>query len=129
MSRLAVPNAAQVLETYARLPILPTPVVRDLGLLESALQRANVTVYGNEVYSEPFVKVAAVIDSISRDHPLLDGNKRLAVLVADMILLGNRYRYTGSDREDDLFVELAEHRLELPEIARRLAGIWEAREA
>ncbi len=129
MTRLHVPNAAEVLETYARVAVLPTPQVRDIGLLESALQRANLTIYGNEVYRDPLVKVAAVIDSISRSHPLLDGNERLAVLTADMILLANGYRYVGGDRDDDLFVELAEHRLELPEIAGRLAGLWRSREA
>ncbi|MCS5497945.1 Fic family protein [Cnuibacter physcomitrellae] len=118
-----------MLETYARVAVLPVPQVRDIGLLESALQRANLTIYGNEVYRGPLVKVAAVIDSISRNHPLLDGNKRLAVLTADMLLLANGYRYVGGDREDDLFVALAEHRLELPEIAERLSGLWVIRGA
>jgi death on curing protein len=129
VTRLRVPNAAEVLETYARIAALPTPRMRDIGLLESALQRANLTIYGNEVYDEPLVKVAAVVDSISRNYPLLDGNKRLAVLVADMILLTNGYRYVGEDADDDLFVDLAEHRLGLQEIADRLAALWARREA
>jgi death on curing protein len=129
MTSLRVPNSVDVLETYALLSVLPKPVVRDIGLLESALQRANLAVYGTEIYPDPFLKVAAVVDSISRNHPLLDGNKGLAVLVADMILLGNGYRYRGRDREDDLFVDLAEHRLELAEIAERLASLWAPRRA
>lgn len=126
---IAVPDAVQVIETYSRIVGLPKPVPRDIGLLESALQRANLSIYGSEMYSGIHLKVAAVIDAISRSHPLLDGNKRLAVVASDMIYLGNDYEYVGGDDDDDLFVHVATGMLSLDEVSARLAALWSPRVA
>ncbi|PJJ55230.1 type II toxin-antitoxin system death-on-curing family toxin [Compostimonas suwonensis] len=109
------------------MPILPTPVVRDIGLIESALQRGNLTIFGNEVYIGIHAKVAAVVDSLSRNHPLPDGNKRLAALASIMIYEGNGYRYVGADSDDDLFVDIARHDMGFRQIAVRFAALWEPR--
>jgi prophage maintenance system killer protein len=44
----------------------------------------------------------AVIDSISRTHPLLDGNKRLGVVATFVIFTMNDYCYIGTDNDADL---------------------------
>lgn len=66
------------------------PVVRDLGLLEGALARANMTSYGQELYPGIHLKMAATLDSVNRNHPLVDGNKRLA-----WIVVATTYRVNG----------------------------------
>jgi len=119
-----VPDATQLLDVFVRSTLLFTPVPRDVGLIESALQRANLTIYGTELYGDIYTKVAAVIDSISRTHPLLDGNKRLAATAAFVIFTMNGYAYTGQDADADLYVAVAAEHLSLSEIAARLRDLW-----
>jgi len=58
---------------------LPTaPVVRDYGLLESALGRPQATAFGEDAYADIHEKAAALLHSLARNHALVDGNKRLA---------------------------------------------------
>lgn len=60
--------------------------VRDMGLLESALERPLTTLMGSDAYLTLEVKAAALLHSICLNHALMDGNKRLAAL-ATMIFL------------------------------------------
>ncbi|MFB9377011.1 type II toxin-antitoxin system death-on-curing family toxin [Kineococcus gynurae] len=52
--------------------------VRDLGLLASAAARPRTTVFGDDAYPTLADKAAALMHSLARNHPLVDGNKRLA---------------------------------------------------
>ena len=54
--------------------------VRDLGLLESAAHRPKTTLWGAEAYDGLDLKAVALLESIVRNHTLLDGNKRLGWL-------------------------------------------------
>lgn len=51
--------------------------VQDLGLLDSAAHRPAATVFGDDAYNGLDVKAAVLLESIVRNHPLLDGNQRL----------------------------------------------------
>ncbi|NEY32841.1 type II toxin-antitoxin system death-on-curing family toxin [Streptomyces sp. PRKS01-65] len=53
-------------------------VVRDAGLLESAVHRPAAAVFGQEAYSDLFDKAAALLQSLAINHPFVDGNKRTA---------------------------------------------------
>jgi len=55
------------------------PVVRDYGLLESALARPQATAFGDDAYAGIHDKAAALLHSLARNHALVDGNKRLAL--------------------------------------------------
>ncbi|MFG2782346.1 type II toxin-antitoxin system death-on-curing family toxin [Streptomyces prunicolor] len=55
-----------------------TVVVRDAGLLESAVHRPSASMFGQEAYSDLFDKAAALLQSLAINHPFLDGNKRTA---------------------------------------------------
>ena len=73
--------------------------VRDAGLLEAALARPRSTAFGEDVYPSIHAKAAALLHSIARTHPLIDGNKRLA-LAATIAFLGmNGLRLTLSNDE------------------------------
>ncbi|HVE63028.1 MAG TPA: type II toxin-antitoxin system death-on-curing family toxin [Mycobacteriales bacterium] len=61
--------------------------VRDYGLLESALARPQTSVFGADAYATVEDKAAALLHSLARNHPLVDGNKRLA-LAAMIAFLG-----------------------------------------
>lgn len=78
--------------THAYLAIGNDPQVRDLGLLQSALERPATTVFGADAYPSVTDKAAALMDSIVNNHPLVDGNKRLAWFTAVLFLELNGYR-------------------------------------
>jgi len=57
-------------------------VVRDPGLLAGAVARPAASAFGADAYDTLARKVAALIEGINRNHPLLDGNKRLSWVCA-----------------------------------------------
>lgn len=54
--------------------------VRDYGLLGSASHRPQVTVFGRDAYSGVDAKAAVLLESLVRNQPLVDGNRRLGWL-------------------------------------------------
>ena len=77
-------------------------VVRDVGLLESALGRPRATVFGEDAYPDLHTKAAALLHSLVRNHALVDGNKRLGWAAAAVFLGINGH---PGDRHDDEVVE------------------------
>ncbi|MEJ2855466.1 MULTISPECIES: type II toxin-antitoxin system death-on-curing family toxin [unclassified Saccharothrix] len=57
---------------------LGVPKVRDLGLLDSAAHRPQVSLMGRDAYPSIHEKAAVLLESLARNHPLVDGNKRLS---------------------------------------------------
>lgn len=51
-------------------------VIRDPGLLDSAVARPAATVFAEDAYPHLAGKVAALLESVVRNHALVDGNKR-----------------------------------------------------
>ncbi len=54
--------------------------VRDIGLLDAAAHRPQVVLYGEQAYPDLDTKAAVLLESIVRNHALVDGNKRLGWL-------------------------------------------------
>jgi len=50
--------------------------LRDFGLLSAAVARPRASAFGEEAYPDPWVKAAALLHSLTRNHPFVDGNKR-----------------------------------------------------
>ena len=63
----------------------PLPM-RDMGLLGSAAARPETTVFGTDAYPDLWTKAAALLQSIARNHALVDGNKRLGWLATAVFL-------------------------------------------
>jgi len=63
----------------------PAPI-RDIGLLGSAAARPQATAFGREAYPDLWSKAAALIQSVVKDHALVDGNKRLGWLATAVFL-------------------------------------------
>lgn len=96
--------------------------VRDHGLLQSAAARPHTTVGGQDAYPDLATKAAALLHSLARNHPLLDGNKRLA-LAATIAFVGvNGQRLTlTNDEAYDLTMAVAEGALnDVEHIAEQL---------
>ena len=54
--------------------------VRDIGLLDAAAHRPQTVLYGQQAYPDLDTKAAVLLDSVVRNHALVDGNKRLGWL-------------------------------------------------
>jgi len=99
------------------------PLVRDIGLLESALARPQATAFGSDAYPDLDDKAAALLHSLARNHALVDGNKRLALagVIAFYGVNGRRLTLTNGEAYD-LVMAVADGTLDtVGEIAARLA--------
>ena len=63
-----------------------------IGLLDSALHAPQASFGGQELYPEFIDKAAVLAVRIAKNHPLLDGNKRLAWSCLVMFVVLNGYR-------------------------------------
>lgn len=98
-----------------------TAALRDRGLLESAAGRPRASAFGEDAYPTLPEKAAALLHSLARNHPFVDGNKRTATLAMMSFLELNQVRPKW-DREEALefIVEVAEGKHDVPAIARWL---------
>lgn len=60
--------------------------VKDVGLLDSAINRARASVFGEDAYPTISRKAAATVESIIKNHPMIDGNKRTSWFVLNLFL-------------------------------------------
>ena len=76
--------------------------VRDIGLLEAAAARPQTTVFGKDAYPSLDLKAAALVHSVTKNHALVDGNKRLALasLLAFYGVNGRRLTLTNDEAHD-----------------------------
>lgn len=96
--------------------------VRDIGLLESALHRPTVAPLGQAAYPDLETKAAVLLESIVRNHALIDGNKRLGWLCAVVFMGLNDIDLEAPDDDAyDLIIGLAEGRLDHAIAAGRIA--------
>ncbi len=54
--------------------------VKDIGLLDSATARPQSSAFGDDAYPTLSLKAAALLHSMTKNHALIDGNKRIAWL-------------------------------------------------
>ncbi|MGW0157859.1 type II toxin-antitoxin system death-on-curing family toxin [Mycobacterium sp. NPDC003323] len=99
--------------------------VRDYGLLDAAVARPQATVFGVDAYPQLWDKAAALLQSLARNHALVDGNKRTAWASAWTFLYINGFELSPQfdvDRAEDLMNEVATSDCSLDYIAAALAG-------
>lgn len=95
--------------------------VHDIGLLDSAISRPRSSAFGQDAYPTLPLKAAAMLHSLTRNHPPIDGNKRLAWLATVVFVDLNGAEPDLSDDEAfDLAMRIAEGALDVPEIAELL---------
>jgi len=81
-----------------------TSGIRDINLLKSAIERPY-SGFGNiELYPSIFEKAGAIIESIIKNHPFIDGNKRVGYVLMRLILIQNKYDIKASQDEKYIFV-------------------------
>ena len=121
-------NIEKIIEIYKKLITAygGSYGVRDLKLLESAIDKAFITFDGKELYEDVYLKISVITYSIISNHSMIDGNKRLGIAVM-LILLeinGVNVEYTQDElinlgmsiakneyKEDDIKNWIIKHRI------------------
>ena len=103
-------------------------MVRDPGLLDASTYRPRATMFGDDLYPTVHLKAAALMESLTCNHPLIDGNKRLAFIATVTFygLNGWRLQLPNRDAGVDLVLGVAKGEVELSGIARTLES-WARR--
>lgn len=78
--------------------------LKDAGLLDSALNRPRATVFGEDAYKGLDLKAAAMTQSIIKNHPMIDGNKRSSWFALNSFLELNGYTLSATQTEAFDFV-------------------------
>ena len=92
--------------------------VRDLGGLESACAQPQMTFDGQDLYPCLPTKAAALGFSLIRNHPFVDGNKRIGHLAMEMFLVLNDHELdAGVDEQERIILGLAAGELSREEFA------------
>ncbi|MFI9290114.1 type II toxin-antitoxin system death-on-curing family toxin [Streptomyces gardneri] len=97
--------------------------VRDYGLLESALARPQTSVFGQDAYPEIWEKAAALMESLARNHGLVDGNKRIAWYATWVFLHMNGHPLDPAfdvDEAEMFVLDVCQGALDVPKTAARL---------
>ena len=76
--------------------------VRDINLINSALDRHKTTFGGIDLYDNIEKKIAATTHSLITNHGFIDGNKRIGVIALDVLSKLNHINlnYTQKDLID-----------------------------
>ena len=73
--------------------------VRDMGMLESALYRPQ-----SGYYDDLVTMAATLFESLLKNHPFVDGNKRAAFFMTDIFLRLNGYRLDVQPNSTHAFI-------------------------
>lgn len=98
------------------------PLIRDLGLLGSAVARPQTTLFGQDAYPDLWSKAAALLQSIVNNHALIDGNKRLGWLATAVFLEINGIKISRANNNDvyELVSTIATNNLPIEQITTDL---------
>ena len=107
---------------------LGVPKVRDLGLLDSAAHRPKSSLMGQDAYPTLDEKAAVLLESVVRNHPLVDGNKRLGWMAVFVFYGLNGFDLDApEDDAYDLVIAVSTGSVAYAEAAERL-GPWVRRD-
>ena len=109
----------------ARMLLGDPPPVRDMGLLGSAAARPQTTVFGEDAYPDIWTKASALLQSVVKNHPLIDGNKRLGWLSTAVFLELNGVATQQATNDDvyEFVIGIAAGARTIEEIAEGLRAL------
>lgn len=97
-------------------------VIRDPGLLASAIARPQTSIYGAEAYPNLWMKAAALLESLALNHALVDGNKRIALVLTDVFLGLNGWDLLDTPEHVDYVLAVCTGQMGLGDSADHLLG-------
>ena len=100
-----------------------SPGLRDLGALESAVAQPRMTFGGADLYPSLVEKSAALCFSLVKNHPFVDGNKRVGHAAMETLLVLNGCEIAAStDEQEQLVLALAAGQLRREDLVGWLRG-------
>lgn len=102
-----------------------SPPIRDIGLLGSAAARPRTSAFGEDAYRDMSTKASALLQSVVKNHALVDGNKRLGWLATAVFLEINGIEISSADNDSvcEFVIEVAAAQPSVDEIAQRIRGL------
>jgi len=95
--------------------------IRDMGLLESALENPFQSYGGEELYPSIQAKAARLCYGLVKNHAMIDGNKRLGCHAMLVFLALNGYEMEYTQEElSDLILDVAADRKQCGDILQWL---------
>ena len=99
------------------------PGLRDLGALESAVAQPRMIFGGDDLYPSLVEKSAALCFSLVKNHPFVDGNKRVGHAAMETLLVLNGFEIDAStDEQERLVLALAAGQLSREDLVGWLRG-------
>lgn len=96
--------------------------VRDLHLLNSAVARPRIVIFGEPQFPTLVDKAASLLHSLAYHHLFIDGNKRTALHAVTRFLDQNGCRLTWDNAQQyDFLLEIAQGKYDVAQIADVLA--------
>jgi death on curing protein len=96
-----------------------TSGIRDEAALKSAVERPYTTFDINDLYETLFHKSATILESIIKNHPFIDGNKRTALVALAATLLHYNYELVATEEEIyNKIIELASSTIEFNSLVK-----------
>ncbi|NOX20976.1 MAG: type II toxin-antitoxin system death-on-curing family toxin [Nitrospirae bacterium] len=82
--------------------------IRDVNALESAVAQPRMTFGGQELYPSIAEKAAVLGFSLIKNHPFLDGNKRIGHAAVETFLVLNGYEIEATvDEQEQVITDIA----------------------
>jgi death-on-curing protein len=92
--------------------------IRDVGLLESAIAQPQAMFGGQFLHADIFKMAAAYLFHLVKNHPFIDGNKRVGLEVSLLFLEKNGYSVETTDEAlVELVLQTAQSQIEKADIA------------
>jgi death-on-curing protein len=91
----------EIVEIHEKLIIVTggSPGIRDFGLLESAVLSCYQAFNGIDLYPSIIDKAARIAFSIAKNHPFVDGNKRVGVTSMLVMLRMNNIKTVHTQQD------------------------------
>lgn len=103
--------------------------IRDRALLESAVAAPQATVFGDSVFRDDLDVAGAYLFYLCRNHPFIDGNKRVALasclvfLERNGLLPDDGLPSRDIDAWENLVLDVASSRLDREQTTERLRSL------
>jgi death-on-curing protein len=103
------------------------PGLRDMDLLKSALGMPAATFGGEFLHTDMFEMAAAYLYHLVKNHPFIDGNKRVGAVAAIVFLALNGYEFDAPEEDfADMVLAVARGELDKAEVAVTIRN-WTAK--
>lgn len=106
----------QLIQTYGG-----TPGIRDKNLLDLALNQPKAAYEGHYLHNTLMKMAVAYGYHLCKNHPFVDGNKRIALVAMDIFLQKNGFEIIASEKETyKMMIRLSTDKLTKNELTKWL---------